>query len=187
MTITDAILFTYDAMGGTIQGKTNLQKKKKMYFLGIVLHEDFGYRPHYYGPYSARIAAANQEVKALGYLSESKAAAGTADASGFEIARHDFRLTPDARAVLAEKKRRLGPDWERVEKAVSRLNGAGTLNYMELSIAAKAYFLPDQQGKPAGVDELVRLAHQFGWTVTEDELEKAVRFLGGLELATMAA
>jgi hypothetical protein len=27
MTINDALLFTYDASGGSIQGKTNLQKK----------------------------------------------------------------------------------------------------------------------------------------------------------------
>lgn len=149
-----------------------------------MLQEDFGYGPHYFGPYSSGVAAANQQLKALGYVSESKAA-GSTDRSGFEIVRHDFRLTPDAQEVIAAKKKGLREDWERVERAVHRLNQAGNLNYMELSIAAKAYFLLDRRGKPAGADDLVRLAHQFGWTVTEQEVEKAVEFLGALELATV--
>lgn len=185
MTVRDALLLTYDALGGSIRGKTNLQKK--MYFLGIMLREDFGYGPHYYGPYSASVAAANQELKTLGYLSETKASAGAVNTSGFEVARHDFSLTPDAYSVLALKKMRLQSDWERLERAVHRLTQAGDLSYMELSIAAKAYFLLDQQGKPADAEDLVRLAHQFGWTITEDDVSKAVQFLAALELATMVA
>jgi len=58
---------------------------------------------------------------------------------------------------------------------------------MEISIAAKAYFLLEQQGKPASADELAKLADKFGWTVSAAEIEKAAQFLTGLELATMAA
>ena len=72
-----------------------------------------------------------------------------------------------------------------MERAVPRLNGAGKLNYMELSIAAKAYFLLEQRGQPADAADLVRLAHQFGRKVTEDEVERAVQFPGGLELAAL--
>jgi uncharacterized protein YwgA len=185
MTVSDALLFAYEALGGSIQGKTNLQKK--MYFLGIMLNEDFGYGPHYYGPYSARVASANQELKSLGYLSETKISAGGVNTFGFEMARHDFCLTEDGRSVLKEKKARLQPVWERLERAAHRLMEAGNLNYMEISIAAKAYFLLEQQGKPASADELAKLADKFGWTVSAAEIEKAVQFLTGLELATMVA
>src|SRR5258708_40100301 len=119
MTVSDALLFAYEALGGSIQGKTNLQKK--MYFLGIMLKEDFGYGPHYYGPYSASVAAANQELKSLGYLSETKASAGGVNALGFEVARHDFSLTVDGRDVLQQKKKRMREDWERLERAANRL------------------------------------------------------------------
>jgi uncharacterized protein YwgA len=180
MMINDALLFTYDAAGGSIQGKTNLQKK--MYFVAVMLGKDFGYGAHYYGPYSATVAAANQELKSLGYLSESTASAGSYNASGFEIARHDFQLTADGRSVLDAKKTRLPEDWIRVEKAVKRLSQAGDLNYMELSIAAKAYFLLKQATK-ASDSKLVKQATKFGWTVTEDEIRKAVEFLIALELA----
>jgi len=183
VTVSDALLFGYEALGGSIQGKTNL--RKKMYFLGIMLHEDFGYGPHYYGPYSAKVAAANQELKTLGYLWESKAAAGASDASGFEIARHDFRLTPDAQGVIAEKKTsgglgtrgESGPETERSRQ--TQLHGA-----LDCS---KSLFPPGPARAPAGAADLVRLAHQFGWKVTEDEVERAVQFPGGLELAAVTA
>jgi hypothetical protein len=53
---------------------------------------------------------------------------------------------------------------------------------MELSIAAKAYFLLKQATK-ASDSELVKQATKFGWTVTEDEIRKAVEFLIALDLA----
>ena len=185
MNVSDALLFAYDALGGAIRGKTTLQKK--MYFLGIMLNEDFGYGPHYYGPYSASVAAANQELKSLGYLSETKASAGGVNALGFEVARRDFSLTADGRDVVEQKKTRMREDWERLKWAAQRLERAGTLNYMEISIAAKAYFLLEQQGKPARPGELANLANNFGWTITAGEVEKATDFLAGLQLATMVA
>ena len=97
MTINDALLFTYDAAGGGIQGKTNLQKR--MFFVAVMLGEDFGYGAHYYGPYSATVAAANQELKSLGYLSESTASAGSYNASGFEIAGEDHHFKPATATV----------------------------------------------------------------------------------------
>ena len=183
MNVSDALLFAYDALGGAIRGKTTLQKK--IYFLGIMLNEDFGYGPHYYGPYSASVAAANQELKSLGYLSETKASAGGVNSLGFEVARHDFSLTDDGRDVLRQKKTRMPADWTRLELAAKRLEAAGNLNYMEISIAAKAYFLLGQQGKPASPEELANLANKFGWTITPAEVTKATEFLTGLELATM--
>lgn len=175
----------YGALDGSIQGKTNLQKK--MYFLSILLGEDFGFGPHYYGPYSARVAAANQEMKALAFLSESKASAGNVESSGFEIARHDFQLTADGWTVLEEKKGRMKADWERVQAAVGRIQEAGQLSYMELSIAAKSFFILRDQGRPTSPEEIVALANNFGWSFTAQDVEKAVQFLSGLNLATMTA
>jgi hypothetical protein len=58
---------------------------------------------------------------------------------------------------------------------------------MEISIAAKAYFLLRQKGKPASAEELANLANKFGWTITAAEVKKATEFLTELELATMVA
>ncbi|MEA3435270.1 MAG: hypothetical protein U9R43_02320 [Thermodesulfobacteriota bacterium] len=53
---------------GGISGRTALQKK--VYFLGVMLEEDHGFSPHFYGHYSAQVADANSELKALNYLRE---------------------------------------------------------------------------------------------------------------------
>jgi hypothetical protein len=177
----DILLLAYGAFGGEIRGKTNLQKK--LYFLSTMLGIDLGYGPHYYGPYSSEVAAANTNLKVLGYLTESIASAGSYSAEGFEIARHDFRLTEDGRAVVESKKKRFPAEWKKIKGAGETLDAAGELNYMELSIAAKAYFLLDQRGGPAKTADLVRMARQFGWSVTQADIERAVGFLQYLGLA----
>lgn len=177
----DVLLLAYEAFGGEVQGKTKLQKK--LYFLSIMMGQDLGFGPHYYGPYSAEVASANSALKSMGYLVESVASAGSYNAEGFEIARHDFRLTEDGRTVARRKQRQFPSEWERIKQAADVLSVAGDLSYMEISIAAKAYFLLDQRGEPARVDEVVRMAHQFGWSVKEADIIKAVEFLEKLQLA----
>lgn len=83
-TVRDFVLLGYKALGGSIRGKTMLQKR--MYFLSVFLDADLGYGPHYYGPYSSAVAAANLDLKSLGFLDESSAGWGV-DHRGFEIAR----------------------------------------------------------------------------------------------------
>ena len=144
----DVLLLAYDAFGGEIHGKTNLQKR--LYFLSIMLGIDLGYGPHYYGPYSSEIAGINTGLKVLGYLNESIASAGNYGSEGFEIARHDFTLTEDGRAAVEAKKKRFPEQWDRIKKAAKALNAAGQINYMEMSIAAKAYFLLDQKAGNRG-------------------------------------
>jgi uncharacterized protein YwgA len=184
MSTRDILLLAYDAFGGKICGKTKLQKK--LYFISIMLRWDLGYGPHYYGPYSADVANSNQELKSLGYVTESIASAGAYNDQGFEVTRHDFTLTEDARTILDAKKRRNADAWTQIESAAARLTAAGDLSYLELSVAAKAYFLLNENGSPARTDELVNMARKFGWSVTEQEVTKAVEFLKRLDLATAA-
>ena len=66
-TIRDVVLLAYKAFGGTVKGKTMLQKR--VYFLSVFLNADLGYEAHYYGPYSEAVATANLEMKSLGCTS----------------------------------------------------------------------------------------------------------------------
>lgn len=72
---------------------------------------------------------------------------------------------------------------EEGQKAAEALNAAGDLNYVELSVAAKAYFLLTQKGGPAKTIDLVLMARQFGWSVSETDIRRAVDFLQRLGLA----
>ena len=173
-TIRDSVLLGYKAFGGSIRGKTMLQKR--MYFLSVFLDTDLGYGPHYYGPYSSAVAAANLDLKSLGYLDESSSGWGV-DHRGFEIARYDFALTEDGK-IAADCKAKKHPElWSKIQTASTVIQKGGDLSYMELSIAAKAYFALTRLKGKATIEELSRLMPQFGWSVGKDELEKASSFL----------
>ena len=77
--------------------------------------------------------------------------------------------------------------WRGIEAAAAAIQTGGDLNYMELSIAAKAYFaLTRSQGK-ATIDEISSLMPQFGWSVGKEELEKAASFLQRANLVKQQA
>lgn len=125
------------AINEEIRGKTKLQKT--IYFLGILTGSlgDLGYRPHYYGPYSASVADAVNSLKAVGFISQSSLGFGTVNDEGFEIARHDFNLTTEGRLV-AEKKAAENPAaWQKIQEAVKKFKVAGDLDYMKMSVAGK--------------------------------------------------
>jgi uncharacterized protein len=184
MQASDFLLLAYDALRGEIKGSTTLQKK--IYFLSIILgEEELGYDAHYYGPYSPVVAFANRELKSLGFIEERIASAGTYDQRGFEVARHDFVLTDDGRTVMGAIKKRYRVEWERIQAAAEKLENLGQVDYIQLSIAAKAYFVLCQSGKPATNSELVSMARSFNWKVSEEDVERAVDSLQKLGLVSL--
>jgi len=177
--VRDILPLAYRAFGGTMRGKTLLQKR--LYFISVILGLDLGYDPHYYGPYSEEIATINAELKSLGYLSESVSGWGV-DQRGFELARHDFALTAEGNR-LSERKARQNPELvQAVENAARIVNEAGNLDYMELSIAAKAYYILTRLGRKATIAEISAMLPKFGWSVDPEELEKATSFLTKMHL-----
>lgn len=186
MRIRDFVVLAYGAFGGTISGKTNLQKR--VYFLGVGLgkESELGYRAHYYGPYSAAVAEANSELKSLGYLSECSTTWGS-DQRGFEIARYDYSLSEEGKRLYNRKKNE-HPDVSReIQRLVESIKSAGDLNYWELSIAAKTYFILKNHGTTITFEEIQKIAQGLGWEVTEGELEKASVFLEKMDLVRRAA
>ena len=98
----DFLLLGYGAFDGRITGRTVLQKW--IYFLSEMLDENHGFNPHYYGPYSAQVAEANSELKALGYVDEDRTIYGWSH-YGFEMARYDYSLTDDGYKILKRKQK----------------------------------------------------------------------------------
>lgn len=179
---TDFVHIAMLALGGEVRGKTLLQKK--IYFLGLLTDtlDDLGYRAHFYGPYSDDVATAVEELKTIGYVDQEVQSAGSWGVSGFERRRYDYKLTK-AGLRIAEAKARQEPDlWSRLQNAASRLQKAGDLDYMRLSIAAKTFFMLGQQRVSATPAELAELAPRFGWRVTEPEIESAADYLDRLGL-----
>ena len=177
----DVLVLAYKAFDGDMRGKTLLQKR--VYFLSVMLGVDLGYEAHYYGPYSEQVASLNSELKALGYISESSSAWGY-DQRGFEMARYDFKLT-DIGMRIADRKTENEPAlWQRIQRAASVVKQAGDLDYLELSIAAKAYYVLNKLNGKATLEDIAAMLPKFGWSVSEKQLEKATDFLAKVSLIT---
>ncbi|NLH49578.1 MAG: hypothetical protein GX444_13405 [Myxococcales bacterium] len=178
--ITHFLLLVYKAFGNSINGKTVLQKR--VYFLGHKLGINLGYKPHYYGPYSPIIENTNSTLKALGYIEEKISGAGL-DPSGFEMARHDFSLTTMGQSVSEMLASQRTEEWTRIQTAAKDIETKSSgLNYLDLSIAAKAYFLCLNKGESITFDEIKKVGKDYGWTIKQQDLEKAASFLRNLNL-----
>ena len=175
----DFILLSIGAFE-VIKGRTALQKR--VYFLSIILEKELGFSPHYYGPYSAQVAEANSELKALDYIEETVTVYGH-NHHGFEIARYDYSLTEDGQKLLYRKKKMFPNEWNKIKEAAKLINDAGDIDYMELSIAAKAYFILNREGGTTNTETIKSVADKFGWSICEAELDRAIDFLDKTNLA----
>jgi len=179
----DFILLAYHAFGGQIHGKTALQKR--IYFLSEILKVDLGYKAHFYGPYSNEVSNSNFELKSMGYLSESVSSGGSYNSQGFEIARHDYELTEDGKKIV-ERKKKVDPDlWMKISRAAKKIEEAGEINYMDLSIAAKEYFIIKDEGGKAKLTKIEKLAPKFGWSVTLEKIRETSIFLEKIGLIAL--
>ena len=176
----DFVLFAHGVFGEGISGRTALQKK--VYFLGVMLEENHGFSPHYYGPYSARVADANSELKALDFLKEDVNVYGW-DHKGFEMARYDYSLTEDGKKLLERKKKTYPEEWEKMVRYAKVIKDAGNLNYMELAMAAKAHIILKRERGKANRNVIKSVAKKLGWSISETELDRAIDFLDKIHLA----
>lgn len=169
------------AAGGTIQGKTLIQKRG--YFLDLFLNLDLKYRPHYYGPYSAELDMAMGRCKALGLIDQKTVALGHDSGTGFEARRYGFVLTPDGEKVAEDIIRRKPRQSNDLFACLKKMSQASDLeDYVSLSIAAKTYYILHKKNSPMRWDEIVQGARQLGWNINEKDIETAVSFLRELGL-----
>jgi uncharacterized protein YwgA len=186
MNTRDFVALTLQAAGGEVQGKTKLQKL--LYFVGVLTDRlgELGYRAHFYGPYSDDVAYAIGQLKTIGAVDQNVTDWGVGR-SGFEVKRYDYRLN-EAGQKFAEGLARRHPEMaEQIRRAVNLYKQAGDRDYMELSIAAKTYFLLGQKKGRSRLDHLVKLASRFGWNVSERQIKEAAEYLQKLGLVELVS
>lgn len=114
--------------------------------------------------------------KVTGYSAVSK--------KGFEVKRFDYELTEDgnivANAICARDKEQA----TEIQNCLERLNKAGELDYVELSIAAKAIFILQDGHKPMSPGEIAEQAKRFKWDISREAVDGAVEFLSRLGLVS---
>ena len=179
---TDFLLCLIDASGGAIEGRTLLQKRA--FFVTQLMDEDFGLKfdAHYYGPYSSTVEGTATQLKNLGFVQESNTGFGILN-DGFEVRRYDYKLTDDGK-FLANRLRDT-PEYKRINDATRQILASGNPNYMELSIAAKAYFLlKKKEGTGMSVAELIKQAEKYRWNISPESINRAIGFLTSIGLAS---
>jgi uncharacterized protein YwgA len=177
----DVVLLLIEAYGG-IRGRTLLQKI--CYFADVKVSLGLGFRPHYYGPYSATVEEALGELKALGFVSEEIIGYGVVQNPGFgEFRRYDYRLTKDGERIVNQVKANYPDIYRRISEIAQWIKDCGNPDYRELSLAAKTCFILKKQDKPVTFAELEREARKFNWDLPTDSINKAVECLNKLRLA----
>jgi len=183
----NVVLLALDAFGGNIDGKTLLQKR--LYFLNQMLgkrfglHPGFGYDAHFYGPYSGVVANDVTTLVTQGFVREDVSLYGAFDASGFEMRKCRYELTPEGESGVAWLKNEYPEEAKQVRKAADVILKAGVLNYVDLSIAAKAHLILERANRPLNARNVVEEARKFSWVVEEQKIQNGLTFLKTLGLA----
>lgn len=179
--VDDLVLAALEAYGGTIEGRTKLQKV--VYFLSVLTHVEAGYKPHYYGPYSSEVTAVadSQVVRAL--MSERLERFNSAGfpAHDREYYRYTYELTAKGRRVLEWRRQREPDGYADVEEDLRRIVD-GDPDYRLLSYAAKLHMILLQSGAPLTLAEALDRAQEYGWEMTADETEEGAKLLHKLSL-----
>lgn len=181
-----AILLALDAFGGDVCGKTLLQKR--LYFLEELIQRQhklspgFEFDAHYYGPYSSVVSSEMTSLVLSGMVREESASFGISPTTGFEHRRYRYQLTHAGGEALDWLKQHCAEEARYVQNAVAEIRSAGELDYMGLSVAAKAHWILKHARQPLTAKAIAREAARFGWQVSEAQTQSAIQFLEKLGL-----
>lgn len=173
----EIILLIISGLSGKVSSKTKIHKL--CYFYSIITGKDLGFRPHYYGPYSPLIERSLDELEGIGLLEKNTSRFGGVS-NGFEVVRYDYTISKYGSQVLEKVVN--DPDEKSLKRYVKAIENAGNPDYLDLSIAAKAHFVLESEGQSLTPDEIRKKAKEFGWNISANDIEKAVKLLEKLDL-----
>jgi hypothetical protein len=175
------VLMLLKASDGSISSKTKIQKE--MYFLSLWMKEDFVFRPHYYGPYSPEVEQGLNELIGAGFVNMRRESFGVVS-QGFEIQRYDFSMTDEGKEMADYLKKENPDKYSNIEGFIKKLKDMGNPNYLQLSIAAKVYFILHKEGRHMTKSEIIEKAKSFDWNIRENDIYVAVEILQKLNIIT---
>ena len=182
MSTTDAILAVLaveppgkSRHSGFVPGRTLLQKK--IYFLSVLANEEFGFRPHYYGPYSSHVSTSLGALVEAGFVTETRVPYGVQSTFG-EMNRFDYRLSESGQQVVKQRPEIVAP----YRPYVTKINGSGVdVDINTISIAAKVYFILSDC-REATVEHIREQALLLGWSISDESVERVASYLEHLDL-----
>ena len=156
-------------------GRTLLQKK--IYFLSVLAEEDFGFRPHYFGPYSSNVSTSLSALVEADFIKETRVGYGIATAFG-EMSRYDYALSDSGKEVIDSRDESLS----RYSDYLAKINDSGVASDINtISIAAKVYFIVSGLGETT-IEQVKNQAQSLGWDISEDSILDVIEYLETLGL-----
>jgi uncharacterized protein YwgA len=183
LTPQEAVLLALAAAGGTVEGRTSMQKIT--YFVAVALEQDLGHRAHYYGPYSRPVESALADA-ALGDEITETMERFPNYYSGPDIRKYTYELTPDGEELVRELEADHPEEATTIDDTVGAIKEAvPDLDQNTLSMAAKNHFIVDTEGGTAKLSDIPDLARELGWRISDGQVQKSVELLKGLDLLTV--
>ena len=157
---------------GRIEGRTALQKLT--YFASLKIGLKLGYIPHYYGPYSPKVAGALQNLDSLGFVRE--------DARWTQREHRIYRysLTDDGKVVLDKVERTYPRECQRIQRVVSSCISIVGNNTEALAVAAKVHYILNKEGKTISQNSVRKIASKFGWNLSKEDIDSGAKLLQAL-------
>ncbi len=162
--------------GGKIAGRTILQKQ--VYFAALKLSEDYHFTPYFYGPYSAKVSDALDNLVGMNFVGESVQAWGSGQ-------RYEYSLAEDGRKMLRALKgdRISSAEVKEVRHVVETLlEERLAQDTPQLSCAAKVHFIVGRAGRKISLQEVQTEAKTLGWAFTTEEAKQVLGALKKLGL-----
>jgi len=176
---TAAVLACLNGAGGSIEGRTKLQKV--IYFVSELLGTPEGYAPHFYGPYSPSVASAVSSLVNTGFVNEIEEDFPS-DFAGNDFPPHRFKysLTEKGKRAVESLCTEKGEEFVRfsdLTRKILELKG----DYILLSYAAKVHCILEkstERGKNfRRISEVANSAKDFGWRLTESQVREGAELL----------
>ncbi|MFC7500908.1 hypothetical protein [Nocardioides sp. GCM10030258] len=165
-------------------GRTSLQKVA--YFAGLKTNLNLGHRAFYYGPFSSTVEEETEALVLSGLINQAVTDLGFVNRRGYPGIRYTYSLTESGRQRLGAVELQEPDLAADLKKTVDSLfDTIGSLDQGLLSIAAKTYFITDEQGSSVSFEEIRELAKQKNWEINNAQLEKVGTFLVELGLVTL--
>lgn len=158
--------------------------QKLAYFCGLELGTPLGYRPHYFGPYSAKVEDALSNATIAGDLRETvEQIPSWWGESGPDVMKYTYELKAEGRDRVTRVIEDHPEEWRRVKGAVDAIKDVlPSLDTKTLSSAAKTYLIISESEEGVEEAEIPKLAKRLGWNLDRRQVSTTVELLSQLEL-----
>ena len=170
----DTICLTLAANDNEIKGRTTIQKliyfeMQKIDEIDIAPHI-----PYYYGPFSSEVMAGLESLVYINVLSEKR----------LSTTFYAYKVEEKGIPVIEKLKKENKKTYEKIEKIVQICKNCCSLKQNPLSIAAKVHYIVSggKNKKTMTDNEVIKMSKDFGWDITEKDIESGVNLLEELGL-----